>query len=59
MRSMVENEIDMEIDEVKKRKIRKTILDLERDNVNTKRYNEKEIVKKITSIIEEEVTSRY
>lgn len=49
----------VEIDDVKKRKMRKSILDLERDNVNTKRYNEREIVKKITSIIEEEVTSRY
>ena len=49
----------IEIDDVKKRTMRMSILDLERDNVNTKRYNEREIVKKITSIIEEEVTSRY
>ena len=50
---------DEQINDNKKRKMRLSILQLERDNVNTKSKTEKEMVKQISKIIEEEVSSRY
>ncbi len=47
------------LDETKKRKMRHSIIELERKNVNTKSRTEKEMVRNISDIIEEEVTSRY
>ena len=47
------------INDDKKRRMRIAILQLERDNVNTKSKTEKEMVKQISNIIEEEVSLRY
>ena len=47
------------LDDDKKRRMRIAILQLERDNVNTKSKTEKEMAKQISNIIEEEVSLRY
>ena len=56
---MEPNRPDESIDNEKKRRMRIDILQLERDNVNTKSKNEKEMIKHISNIIEMEVSSRY
>lgn len=56
---MTAPESSQSIDNIKKRKMRHQIIELERNNVNTKSKTEKEMIKQISIIIETEVTSRY
>ena len=51
----MDNKSDLEIDEKTAQRIMKRIIILEKTNLKTKKYNDVEMVKKIKSIIEEEV----
>lgn len=51
----MDNKNDLEIDEKTSQIIMKRIIILEKTNLKTKKYNDVEMVKKIKSIIEEEV----
>ena len=48
-----------ETEPMRKKKMRAKIIELERENLNTKKYTEKEMVDRVRKIIELEVESRY